>query len=157
MTARGTGVRHIDGSEIGRTPPICRAAGGRVPASPRTADEVGMRRTSVALVVLTAGLTASAAVRRVLARRRAAGSPAAARTVAAPAAASLPPTSVEEPAPADDAVVLPFARRAATAPVAASSRGASRCGDTGGLTKAGAPCAARATGNGRCHHHRVAA
>jgi hypothetical protein len=32
-----------------------------------------------------------------------------------------------------------------------------RCGETGGVTKAGAPCAARATARGRCHHHRLAA
>jgi hypothetical protein len=117
-----------------------------------------MRRSSVALVVLTAGLTASAVVRRVLARRRAAGSPPAIRSVApaAPVAATLPVTTVEKPAPADDAVVLPFTRRAGSVPPA-RPQGAARCGDTGGRTKAGAPCAARATGNGRCHHHRVAA
>ena len=30
-------------------------------------------------------------------------------------------------------------------------------GENGGRTKAGAPCAARATSGGRCHHHRIAA
>jgi hypothetical protein len=116
-----------------------------------------MRRTSVALVVLTAGLTASAALRRVVARRRAAGSPAVVPPVApvAPVAAPLSATTVE-PAPAADAVVLPFTRRAGSVP-AAQPIGPARCGDTGGRTKAGAPCAARGTANGRCHHHRVAA
>ena len=114
-----------------------------------------MRRTSVALVVLTAGLTASAALRRVVARRRAAGSPAAAPSMA-PVAAPLSATTVEEPARSDDAVVLPFTRRSVNVP-AAQPRAALRCGDTGGRTKAGAPCAARGTANGRCHHHRVAA
>ena len=114
-----------------------------------------MRRTSVALVVLTAGLTASAAVRRALARRRAAGSPIAAPVV--PTVTTVTAATVDEPAPTDDAVVLPFTRRAGSATAAARPLGASRCGDTGGRTKAGAPCGARATGNGRCHHHRVAA
>jgi hypothetical protein len=119
-----------------------------------------MRRTSVALVVLTAGLTASAAVRRAIARRRATASPVPASigtsmVPAATTASGSVPATVERPAPADDAVVLPFARRAA-APVA-QPQGVARCGDTGGRTKAGAPCAARATGGGRCHHHRVAA
>jgi hypothetical protein len=117
-----------------------------------------MRRTSVALVVLTAGLTASAALRRVVARRRAAGSPAAVPSVApvASVAAPLPATTVEKAVPSDDAVVLPFTRRGGSVP-AAQPLGAVRCGDTGGRTKAGAPCAARGTANGRCHHHRVAA
>jgi len=117
-----------------------------------------MRRTSVALVVLTAGLTASAALRRVVARRRAAGSPAAAPSVApvAPVATPLSAATVEKPARAADAVVLPFARRAGSVS-AAQPTGPTRCGDTGGRTKAGAPCAARGTANGRCHHHRVAA
>jgi hypothetical protein len=117
-----------------------------------------MRRSSVALVVLAAGLTASAAVRRVLAHRRGAGSPAAAHSVVpvVPVAVTPSATTVEQPAPADDAVVLPFTRRAVSVP-ATQSLGAIRCGDTGGRTKAGAPCAARGTSNGRCHHHRVAA
>ena len=146
---------------------------GAVPFPAGCADKTGMRRTSVALVVLTAGLTASAAVRRVLARRRAAGSsaPAPIETPAEPrvvptairAAATVSATTVERPASADDAVVLPFPRRAGSAPAAAQPlsaaqpQSAARCGDTGGRTKAGAPCAARATGSGRCHHHRVAA
>jgi hypothetical protein len=58
-----------------------------------------------------------------------------------------------------DAVVLPFVRPAAAVPVPVPEQPAApaRCGDSGGRTKAGAPCAARATSNGRCHHHPVAA
>jgi hypothetical protein len=108
-----------------------------------------MRRSplATALVVLTAGVTASA-VRRLAARRRAAAAAVAARVPAAPAPA---------PVPARDAVVLPFTRPAAPAAAAAAPATPARCGDSGGLTRAGAPCAARATSGGRCHHHRVAA
>jgi hypothetical protein len=111
------------------------------------ADKTGMRRTSVALVALTAGLAATAAVRRLVARRRS-GQP-----------QTLPvPLVVEPPVPADDAVVLPFARRTASAPAAERPAASPvRCGENGGRTKAGAPCAARATSGGRCHHHRLAA
>jgi hypothetical protein len=103
-----------------------------------------MRTSHVAstLVAVTAGLTAVTALHRRSGRRRPA--PAALDTVGG-------------------GVVLPFARPvpapvAATAPVApAPSTGPSRCGDSGGRTKAGAPCGARATADGRCHHHRAAA
>jgi hypothetical protein len=107
-----------------------------------------MRRTSVALLALTAGITASAAVRRFVGRRRS-GAATAPIAVAAP-------TAVREIS-VPDAVVLPFARRVVPQPVATQPTAATRCGDTGGVTKAGAPCAARATSAGRCHHHRVAA
>jgi hypothetical protein len=102
-----------------------------------------MRTSHVAstLVVVTAGLTAVTALHRRSGRRR--------------------------PAPALDTagggVVLPFARPVPapvvpTAPVAPEpSAGPARCGDSGGRTKAGAPCGARATAHGRCHHHRAAA
>ena len=68
----------------------------------------------------------------------------------APVATPLSAAPVDAPV----AVVLPFPRpvveqAAATAPA--------RCGDSGGLTKAGAPCGARATAGGRCHHHPLAA
>jgi hypothetical protein len=53
-----------------------------------------------------------------------------------------------------EAVVLTFSPRPVPAPAAQQP---ARCGDAGGRTKAGAPCAARATAGGRCHHHRVAA
>ena len=125
-----------------------------------TADDKGMRRTSVALLALTAGLTASAALRRFVANRRTVA------TRAATASATPLADSAAEALPAD-AVVLPFARRVATQPAAAprdtaqpaagQPAAAVRCGDSGGRTKAGAPCAARATSAGRCHHHRVAA
>ncbi len=47
----------------------------------------------------------------------------------------------------------------AAAPATASAQPAApaRCGDSGGRTKAGAPCGARATAGGRCHHHPLAA
>lgn len=112
-----------------------------------------MRRRSLAatLVVTAAGLVASAALRRVTARRRAAlaGKPA--------AVPAVPP--VAEPAAdlpvGQDAVVLAFSPRVATEP--ARPAAPARCGESGGRTKAGAPCAARATSGGRCHHHPLAA
>ena len=101
-----------------------------------------MRRSSVATVlVVTAGLAATAAA-RLLSRRRSGAAP-------------LPVAAVP-PVRDDDAVVLPFARRTASAP-AERPAPSQRCGENGGRTKAGAPCAARATSGGRCHHHRVAA
>jgi len=102
-----------------------------------------MRRSHVAstLVAVTAGLTAVTALHRRSGRRR--------------------------PVPALDAVgggvVLPFVRPLPAPAVEAApvvpepAAGPSRCGDSGGLTKAGAPCGARATMDGRCHHHRQAA
>ena len=116
-----------------------------------------MRRTSVALLALSAGLTASAALRRLAARRRSG-----ATRLPAPVAATLAPLTataapIAEPVvPAAAAVVLPFARRPASAPAEQPAAGL-RCGENGGRTKAGAPCAARATSAGRCHHHRAAA
>ena len=103
-----------------------------------------MRRRPLltALVVLTAGLTAASALRR----RRVSASP-----VEAPVAAPV------EPVVGYDAVVLSFSSKAAAAPVTAQPATPARCGDTGGTTKAGAPCGARATTGGRCHHHRIAA
>ena len=104
-----------------------------------------MRRSHVAstLVAVTAGLTAVTALHRRSGRRR--------------------------PVPALDAVgggvVLPFVRPlqvpvpvvAAAPAVPEPAAAPTRCGDSGGLTKAGAPCGARATAAGRCHHHRQAA
>ena len=105
-----------------------------------------MRSRSVASTLLTfaAGVAASAVARRFTARRRAAHA-------VVPAAAPLPAPA----APTSEAVVLPFTRQAAPAPVETAAP--TRCGDNGGRTKAGAPCAARATAEGRCHHHRLAA
>ena len=108
-----------------------------------------MRPRSVvsALLVLTAGAAASVVARRLVARRR---------PVAAPvAAAPVLTETVAVSSPEHDAVVLPFTRPAAPAP--APQPAPARCGDSGGRTKAGAPCAGRATSGGRCHHHRVAA
>jgi len=99
-----------------------------------------MRSRSVVLALLTA--TAAVAVGRFAARRR-------------PAAPVPAVEAVAAPAPERDAVVLPFTRPAAPAPVAPALP--ARCGDTGGRTKAGAPCGARGTVDGRCHHHRLAA
>lgn len=95
---------------------------------------------ATALVSLTVGLTASAALRRLAERR-----PSAAATAAA------------VPVPDGDAVVLPFARPVVAPPVPERPAAPVRCGDSGGRTKAGAPCGARATRGGRCHHHPMAA
>ena len=105
------------------------------------------RPVAVTLVALTAGLAASAVLRRIAARRPAIGAP----TRSAPAA---PAPSPAVPAVDREAVVLTFSPR--TVPVPAP-RQPVRCGDTGGRTKAGAPCGARATADGRCRHHRIAA
>jgi hypothetical protein len=97
------------------------------------------RHAAAALAALTAGVTAAVALHRRPDRR--------------PSAAVAPAVVLPE----FDAVVLPFVRPAvATAPVQRPQSPA-RCGDTGGRTKAGAPCGARATTAGRCHHHPVAA
>jgi hypothetical protein len=125
-----------------------------VPARPATADIWGMRRRSLAttFVALTVGLAARAALRRLAARRAAAVT--AAAPVAPPAAAPVAPA-----VSALDAVVLPFVRRVVVPAAAAPEQPAApaRCGDSGGRTKAGAACAARAGAGGRCHHHRLAA
>ena len=99
-------------------------------------------RVVTALVVTAAGLTVSAALRRLRGRR----------AVLPPAAVPAAPVA---PVVNRDAVILPFPRPAAPAP--AQPAAPARCGDNGGRTKAGAPCAARATAGGRCHHHRLAA
>jgi hypothetical protein len=108
------------------------------------------------LVAFSVGLTAAAAVRRFVDRRRHAVVPA-----TAPAAPVAPPVVLREAVGVEavrEAVVLPFAR-----PVAPPAQPAvppalpARCGESGGRTKAGAPCASRATSGGRCHHHRIAA
>ncbi|MGR6967651.1 hypothetical protein ACU610_24645 [Geodermatophilus sp. URMC 61] len=100
---------------------------------------------ATALAAFLAGSTAAT----VLHRRAAHPVPAAAPVAASPAA------PVEE----HGAVVLPFSRPAVVAPVVATPAAAApaRCGDSGGRTKAGAPCGARATTGGRCHHHPLAA
>ena len=120
-----------------------------------------MRSRSVltALVVLSAGVSAAAVVRRIVGRRRISAVPARA-VVAAPTAPVVVQQAVGVEA-VREAVVLPFARPAASAPAQpatpAQPAASARCGENGGRTKAGAPCAARATSAGRCHHHRIAA
>ncbi len=111
---------------------------------------------ATAIAAFTAGLTAASALHR-----------RAGRAVPAPARAAVPgPVPAEAPAVARDAiardaVVLPFPRPALAAlpagQPAARPAAPARCGDSGGVTRAGAPCAARATSNGRCHHHPLAA
>jgi hypothetical protein len=109
-----------------------------------------------ALATVTAGLTAAAAWQRRTDRRLAApaAAPVEAPTVPVPAAVAV---AVPVTAPDQDGVVLPFVRRVVAAPAPEQPAAPARCGESGGRTKAGAPCAARATSNGRCHHHRLAA
>ena len=111
-----------------------------------------MRSSHVAttLAALTAGLTAGLAAGAALHRRAGRRVPAAA---AITASTSVAPVLV----PARDGVVLPFPRPAESASASEQPAVPARCGDNGGRTKAGAPCAARATNGGRCHHHRLAA
>jgi hypothetical protein len=106
---------------------------------------------ATALAFFTAGLTASAALRRLADRRLAATAATTTGSATAPAADEIPPV------PGRDAVVLPFARPALPVPAPGQPAAAVRCGDSGGRTKAGAPCAARASSGGRCHHHPIAA
>jgi hypothetical protein len=121
-----------------------------VPTSSRAADGRGMRSRSVVPTLLTlAAGAAVAVVARRLARRRAA-----APAVSA-AAAPVVAETVVAPSTEGRAVILPFTRPAAPAPAPQATP--ARCGENGGRTKAGAPCAARATSGGRCHHHRLAA
>ncbi len=101
---------------------------------------------ATALGVFTAGLTVSAALRR----RSDRGGPAA--PVATTPHRARPPRLLDR-----DPVVLPFARSTAPSPVDERPTVAARCGDSGGRTKAGTPCAARASASGRCHHHPMAA
>ncbi len=115
------------------------------------ADDPGMRASHVAtaaaiVTAFTAGLTAASA------RHRRAGRP-------SPAAVDAP---LAVPASDVDAVVLPFVRPVvaetpAPQPAAVQPAAPARCGESGGVTKAGAPCAARATAGGRCHRHPLAA
>lgn len=99
-----------------------------------------MRASHVA-TALTAFLAGSTAA-TVLHRR-------AARPTPATAPAALSPAALVEDR---DAVVLPF-----PCPVVEEPAAPVRCGDTGGRTRAGAPCGARAATGGRCHHHPMAA
>ena len=100
---------------------------------------------ATALAAVAAGLTVAATLRRLAGDRQ-------------PVETAVTTTPLPEvaPSPNYDAVVLPFARPVAgQAPQLIESP--ARCGESGGLTKAGAPCGARATTGSRCHHHPMAA
>ena len=99
---------------------------------------------ATALAAFTAGLTAAVALRRL------AGHPLNVTTAAAAVHSGAQGRD-------DDAVVLSFARPVVTGPVPEQLASRARCGDSGGRTKAGAPCGARPTTGGRCHHHPIAA
>ena len=97
-----------------------------------------------ALAAFTAGLTAAATL-----HRRAHRSP----VTPTITAATIPSIA---PSPDHDGVVLAFARPVLAGPGPEQPAQPARCGESGGRTKAGAPCGARTTG-GRCHHHAMAA
>ncbi|UOY02414.1 hypothetical protein [Blastococcus sp. PRF04-17] len=107
------------------------------------------RQIATTVAAVTAGVTAAVALHR-RADRRLPGR--------VPTPASLPAVA---PVLDREGVVLPFVRPAApAAPEVEAVRetaAPARCGDTGGRTKSGAPCGARATSGGRCHHHPIAA
>jgi hypothetical protein len=98
--------------------------------------------TATALAAFTVGLTAAATLRRLVG---------AGRSVTAPVTTAALPPAVDH-----DAVVLPFVRPVVVGPAPQPVESPARCGDSGGRTKAGAPCGARTSG-GRCHHHAIAA
>jgi hypothetical protein len=102
---------------------------------------------ATALAAFTAGLTAASAL------HRRAGRPAPAPTVGPATGCGVEFAAAVEP----DAVVLAFPRPALVVEQPVRPAAPARCGDSGGVTRAGAPCAARATTQGRCHHHRLAA
>jgi hypothetical protein len=101
---------------------------------------------ATALAAFTAGLTAAVALRRLADRR-----------LPATAAATAADLALVVPVRDRDAVVLPFAPPVVAEPAPEEPTAPARCGDSGGRTKAGAPCGARATAGGRCHHHPMAA
>jgi hypothetical protein len=104
------------------------------------------RHVATTLAAVTAGVTAAVAFTRRADRRPA----------VLPAAAPAPVLALV-PVVERDAVVLPFPRPVPALEVVAEPAAApARCGDSGGRTKAGAPCGARPTSGGRCHHHRLA-
>ena len=100
---------------------------------------------ATALAAFTAGLTVAATLRRLSVHR----------LPVEPGGTTTALPSVA-PGPDYDALVLPFARPVA-GPAPQLPESLARCGDSGGLTKAGAPCGARATTGSRCHHHPIAA
>ena len=104
------------------------------------------------LAAITAGLTVAVALHRRTGNRSLATVPATAAPV--PPATSSP---VVVPVLDREGVVIPFVRPTGAVPAAEKPATPARCGDNGGRTKAGEPCAARATRGGRCHHHPLAA
>ncbi len=101
------------------------------------------RHLATALVAFIVGLTAATALHRRAGRRL--------------PTSTIPAVPTVDPAPVRDGVVLPFVRPVVLVPAEQQPTAPARCGDSGGRTKAGAPCAARAGNGGRCHHHRLAA
>ncbi|HYH23906.1 MAG TPA: hypothetical protein VD834_01055 [Blastococcus sp.] len=96
---------------------------------------------ATALAAFTAGLTAAAALRRVTRYR------------VHLTTATTPVVRVQD----HEAVVLPLAHKVVAGPAPEHPESPARCGESGGRTKAGAPCGARASTGGRCHHHPIAA
>jgi hypothetical protein len=84
----------------------------------------------------------------VLSRRAARRRPAS----TAPAEALGPAAPVE----VQEGVVLPFLRPVPPVPEHVQSGRPVRCGDNGGETKAGTPCAVRVAAGSRCRHHQGA-
>jgi hypothetical protein len=112
-----------------------------------------MRLRHVAtFAAFTAGLTAASALHRRADRRAIARPPATTSLSPVVRPAETAPVSVQ-PVSVQPVSVQPVSVQ----PASARPAGPARCGDSGGRTKAGAPCAARATGGGRCHHHPIAA
>ena len=108
-------------------------------------------RSVLTFAAVTTGITATVALQWRADRRQPAAAPAVAAPV--PAVAPAPDLSADH-----DGVVLPFLRPVPTTPEkTVQPMLPARCGNSGGRTKSGAPCAARATTHGRCHHHRLAA
>ncbi|WP_222270517.1 hypothetical protein [Modestobacter marinus] len=97
---------------------------------------------ATALAAFTVGLTTAATLRRLVGARL---------PVTAPVTTAALPPAMDH-----DAVVLRFARPVVAGPALQPLESPARCGDSGGRTKAGAPCGARTNG-GRCHHHAMAA
>jgi hypothetical protein len=106
-------------------------------------------RSVLTLAAVTTGITATVALQWRADRRQ--------PETAAPVVPEAAPAPVADVVPDRDAVVLPFLRSVPAAPAEELPTAPTRCGDAGGRTKSGSPCAARATVAGRCHHHRLAA
>lgn len=101
---------------------------------------------TTALAAFIAGLAATAALPRLAGHR-----------LTVTAALTTPALPTVAPVPDHDAVVVPFARSVVAEPAPQQLESPLRCGDSGGRTKLGEPCAARTTAGGRCHHHPMAA